>query len=124
MKLRMEKSIKFTNLFDKDKKGRIIQEWDGVLSAKGTLYLLEAKHFMTVDKVKAIAERVKEFPEKFEQSSKKGFDVTYSKKNIVGVACGTLFPLKCRKEALKSGLMVIYPSGKRYIVKEGKITSK
>ena len=34
-----------------DKKGRKIQEWDGILSTKSTLYLLEAKHTMTVKKV-------------------------------------------------------------------------
>ena len=40
------------------------------------------------------------------------FNVKYSK--IVGVACGTLFPIDCRQEAHRLGLMVMYPSGSRY----------
>ena len=46
-----------------DEKGVKIQEWDGIISTKDTLYLLEAKHTMTIEKVYKIAERVKEFPE-------------------------------------------------------------
>jgi hypothetical protein len=92
-----------------DEKERKIQEWDGVLLAKDTLYLLEAKHSMKVGKIKTIAERVKQFREMIEQSSqKKELDVKYSK--IVGVACGTLFPIDCRQEAHRLGLMVMYPS--------------
>ena len=103
-----------TDFFDKE--GRQVQEWDGVLLSKDTLYLLEAKHVMKVEKIKTIAERVKQFPKIIEQSSKKVFDVKYSK--IVGVACGTLFPIDCREEAHRLGLMVMYPSGSRYRVDE------
>jgi hypothetical protein len=100
-----------------DENERKIQEWDGVLLAKDTLYLLEAKHAMKVEKIKTIAEKVKQFPEMIEQSSqKKEFDVKYSK--IVGVACGTLFPIDCRQEAHRLGLMVMYPSGSRYGLEE------
>jgi hypothetical protein len=90
-----------------DEKGRQIQEWDGVLLSKDALYLLEAKHTMNVKKIKTISERVKQFPEMIEQA-----DFKYSK--IVGVACGTLFPIDCRQEAHRLGLMVMYPSGSRY----------
>jgi hypothetical protein len=96
-----------------DEKGRQIQEWDGVLLAKDTIYLLEAKHAMKVKKIKTIAERVKQFPEMIEQLD---FNVKYSK--IVGVACGTLFPIYCRQEAHRLGLMVMYPSGSRYALEE------
>lgn len=100
-----------------DENERKIQEWDGVLLAKDALYLLEAKHVMKVEKIKTIAEKVKQFPEIIEQSSqKKEFDVKYSK--IVGVACGTLFPIDCRQEAHRLGLMVMYPSGSRYALEE------
>ena len=98
-----------TDFFDKE--GRQVQEWDGVLLSKDTLYLLEAKHAMTIEKIKTIAERVNQFSEMMKQSSKV-FDVKYSK--IVGVACGTLFPIDCRQEAHRLGLMVMYPSGSRY----------
>jgi hypothetical protein len=94
---------------------RQVQEWDGVLLSKDTLYLLEAKHSMTVEKVRTIAERVNQFPKMIEQSSK-AFDVKYSK--IVGVACGTLFPIDCCDEAHRLGLMAMYPSGSRYGLNE------
>lgn len=100
-----------TDFFDKE--GKQIQEWDGVLLSNDTLYLLESKHSMTVEKIKTIAERVKQFPEMIERSSqKKKFDGKYSK--IVGVACGTSFPIECCNEAHQLGLMVMYPSGSRY----------
>ena len=96
-----------------DEKGKQIQEWDGVLLSKDALYLLEAKHVMTVENIKTIAERVIQFPKMIERYPQKEFvDVKYSK--IVGVACGTLFPIDCRKEAHRLGLMVMYPSGSRY----------
>jgi hypothetical protein len=96
-----------------DEKGRQIQEWDGILLSKDTLYLLEAKHAMTDEKIETIAERVKQFPKMIKRSD---FNVKYSK--IVGVACGTLFPIDCREEAHRLGLMVVYPSGSRYRVDE------
>lgn len=95
-----------------DEKGRQIQEWDGVLLSKDALYLLEAKHVMTVEKINAIAEKVNQFPKMIERYPQTEFDVKYSK--IVGVACGALFPIDCRKEAHRLGLMVMYPSGSRY----------
>ena len=101
-----------------DEKRQIIQEWDGILSSKDTIYLLEAKHTMTVDKVKTIAQRVEQFPKMIQQSTRKDLDL--KNKKIVGVACGNLFPNDCREEAHSLGLMVIYPSGSRFGV-NGKI---
>jgi hypothetical protein len=46
-----------------DLKGKQIQGWDGVLSSGDTLYLLEAKHSMSVEKVKEMASRVEHFPQ-------------------------------------------------------------
>jgi hypothetical protein len=65
-----------------DEKGKIIQEWDGILSSKDTIYLLEAKHTMTDDKVKTIAQRVEQFPKMIQQSTRKDLDV--KNKKIVG----------------------------------------
>lgn len=45
-----------------DSNGRKIQEWDGALLSADTLYLLEAKHSMSEEKVKNIAARVEAFP--------------------------------------------------------------
>ena len=101
-----------TDFFDGN--GRQIQEWDGILYSEDTLYLLEAKHAMTVEKVKKIAERVNQFPKMIELSSRKMFNAKYSK--IVGVAFGTRFPDVCLEEAHRLGLMAVYPSGSRYRV--------
>ena len=103
-----------TEFFDGN--GGQIQEWDGILSSEDTLYLLEAKHTMKIENVKNIAERVNQFPKMIELSSQKMFNAKYSK--IVGVACGTRFPIGCREEAHRLGLMVVYPSGSRYRVDE------
>ncbi len=96
-----------------DEKGVKIQEWDGIVSTKDTLYLLEAKHTMTVKKVKKIAERVKKFPKIVARSTRKD-EIDLKNKKIVGVACGTLFPNDCCDEAHLLGLLDMYPSGSRY----------
>lgn len=101
-----------------DSTGKQVQEWDGILFSGDTLYLLEAKHSMSIEKVQKIADRVKKFPEIIKQSANKFFDV--KNKKIVGIACGTRFPLGCREEAHRLGLMIVYPSGCRYKV-DGKI---
>ena len=56
-----------TDFFDGNR-GQI-QEWDGILLSEDTLYLLEAKHAMTVEKVKKIAERVNQFSKMIQLSS-------------------------------------------------------
>ncbi|KAH6582233.1 hypothetical protein BASA50_008030 [Batrachochytrium salamandrivorans] len=101
-----------------DSTGKQIQEWDGILLSGDTLYLLEAKHSMSIEKVKKIADRVKQFPQIMKLSAGKVFDVKDRK--FVGIACGTRFPSGCREEAHRLGLMVVYPSGSRYRV-DGKI---
>ena len=101
-----------------DSTGKQIQEWDGILLSGDTLYLLEAKHSMSIEKVKKIADRVKQFPQIMKLSAEKVFDVKDRK--IVGIACGTRFPSGCREEAHRLGLMAVYPSGSRYRV-DGKI---
>jgi LysM repeat protein len=101
-----------------DSTGKQIQEWDGILLSGDTLYLLEAKHSMSIEKVMKIADRVKQFPLIMKLSAEKMFDV--KDKKIVGIACGTRFPSGCREEAHRLGLMVVYPSGSRYRV-DGKI---
>lgn len=96
-----------------DEKKRKIQEWDGIISTKDTLYLLEAKHTMTVIKVYKIAERVDKFPEIVARSTRKD-EIDLKNKKIVGVACGTLFPDDCCVKAHRLGLLDMYPSGSRY----------
>jgi hypothetical protein len=98
-----------------DSKDNLIQEWDGALLSKETLYLLEAKHSMSVKKIKDLAERIKAFPETLERSVEKDSASKFT--NIKGVACGTLFSQECRDEAHRLGLMAVYPSGGRYLVK-------
>ena len=101
-----------------DSTGKQIQEWDGILLSGDTLYLLEAKHSVSIEKIKKIADRVKKFPQIMKLSAEKVFDVKDRK--IVGIACGTRFPSGCREEAHRLGLMAVYPSGSRYRV-DGKI---
>ena len=55
------------DLFDKE--GRQVQEWDGILWSQDAIYLLEAKHSMTVSKEKAIGRKVKKFSKIIERSS-------------------------------------------------------
>lgn len=106
-----------TNIYDST--GKQIQEWDGVLLSEDTLYLLEAKHSMSVEKVKEMASRVKHFTKIMELSTQKEFNIKYNK--IVGVACGTQFPDESRLVARRLGIMIVYPSGRRYLVESDKI---
>ena len=106
-----------TDIYDSN--GKQIQEWDGILLSQDTLYLLEAKHSMSAEKVKEMATRVKLFPQIIELSAQREFSIKYSK--IVGVACGTQFPDESRIEAKRLGLMIVYPSGRRYLVESDKV---
>jgi hypothetical protein len=54
-----------------------------------------------------------------ELSTQKEFNIKYNK--IVGVACGTQFPDESRLEARRLGIMIVYPSGRRYLVESDKI---
>lgn len=102
-----------------DAAGIQIQEWDGILLVDKTLYLLEAKHSMSFEKVRGMAARVVQFNQLIKTSSQKEFNVEFEK--VVGVACGTQFSIDGRKEAHRLGLLVVYPSGRRYMVDTGKI---
>lgn len=92
--------------------GKIKQEWDGAFKVEDVLYLCEAKHVMTLDKVLKIPDRIKKFWElqPYAQSEFRNI------KNVVGVACGTYIPELVRQEAHKAGLICVYPSGFRYRV--------
>ena len=90
----------------------VMQEWDAAFKVDDVLYLCEAKHHMSIDKVLKIPDRIKQFIEKFQPHAQKEFSIGI--KTIVGAACGTYFPLPARKEAEKHGLICIYPSGWRY----------
>jgi hypothetical protein len=92
--------------------GKIKQEWDGAFKVEDVLYLCEAKHVMTLDKVLKIPDRIKKF---WELQPYAQFEFR-NIKNVVGVACGTYIPELVRQEAHKAGLICVYPSGYRYRV--------
>jgi len=92
--------------------GKIMQEWDAAFKVDDVLYLCEAKHFMCVDKVPKISQRIKMFKEQFQPHAQKEFSIGINK--IVGVACGTSFPPLVREKAHELGLICIYPTGWRY----------
>jgi hypothetical protein len=75
-----------TGIFDA--KGRQIQEWDGILLSQQVLYLLEAKHSMSIDKLRRVARRVSLFPQKIASSVQQEFRVDYKK--VVGVEAGLM----------------------------------
>ena len=79
-----------------------VQEWDAAFKVDDVLYLCEAKHVMCIDKIPKIAERLKEFKEKFQPHAHKDLSIGINK--IVGVTCGTYFPVLVREEAKKAGL--------------------
>jgi hypothetical protein len=81
-----------------DSTGKQIQEWDGILLSGDTLYLLEAKHSMSIEKIKKIADRVKKFPQIMKLSADKVFDVKDRK--IVGIACGLDSPVAAAKKPI------------------------
>ena len=97
-----------TNVYGSN--GKIAQEWDAAFKVDDVLYLCEAKHVMSSDKVPKIFQRIQIFNEKF----KEGFSGGISR--IQGVACATLFPPLVRKEAHDVGLICVYPSGWSYRV--------
>ena len=94
--------------------GKIVQEWDAAFKVDDVLYLCEAKHVMSSDKIPKIVKRIKIFKERFQFNSQEVFSEGINK--IVGVACGTYFPPLVRKESHDAGLICVYPSGWRYSV--------
>lgn len=94
--------------------GTIVQEWDAAFKVDDVLYLCEAKHVMSSDKVPKIHQRIQTFKEKFKAHAQEEFSIDINK--LVGVACATYFPPLVRKEAHDLGLICVYPSGWRYHV--------
>ena len=93
--------------------GRLIQEWDGVFFSDSTLFLVEAKHKMSLKYINNITERLNAFPTTISNSNQREYrNVSFNK--IIGVACGTLFPQELQRYAENLGLLVCHPSGKRY----------
>lgn len=95
-------------------KGNIVQEWDAAFKVDDVLYLCEAKHVMSTDKLPKISERIQTFKEQFQPYAQEQFSIGINK--IIGVACATYFPPLVRKEAHDLGLICVYPSGWRYRV--------
>jgi hypothetical protein len=96
--------------------GKVVQEWDAALKVDDVLYLCEAKHTMSIDKVPKIPQRIKTFKEQFQAHAQEEFSIGINK--IVGVACGTYFPPLVREKAHQLGLICVYPSGWRYSVEK------
>jgi hypothetical protein len=94
--------------------GNIVQEWDAAFKVDDVLYLCEAKHVMSSDKVPKIPQRIQTFKEQFQPHAQEEFSIGINK--VVGVACATYFPPLVRKEAQDLGLICVYPSGWRYHV--------
>ena len=101
-----------TNVLDCN--GKVVQEWDAAFKVDDVLYLCEAKHVMSSDKVPKIPLRIQTFKEQFQPHAQKVFSIGINK--IVGVACATNFPPLVRKKAHDLGLICVYPSGWRYLV--------
>jgi hypothetical protein len=89
------------------------QEWDGAFKVDDVLYLCEAKHVMTLDKVLKIPDRIKKFWElqPYAQSEFRNI------KNVVGVACGTYIPEMVRQEAHKAGLICVLQKILKLLIK-------
>jgi hypothetical protein len=95
-------------------KGNIVQEWDAAFKVDDVLYLCEAKHVMSTDKLPKISQRIQTFKVQFQPHAQEQFSIGINK--IIGVACATYFPPLVRKEAHDLGLICVYPSGWRYRV--------
>uniref|UniRef100_U9T6W2 Uncharacterized protein n=1 Tax=Rhizophagus irregularis (strain DAOM 181602 / DAOM 197198 / MUCL 43194) TaxID=747089 RepID=U9T6W2_RHIID len=72
-------------------------------------------HDETEEKINEIVERLKEFPEKLKKAKDPEFK-QLSDKELVGVACGSLFPEELKRKSVELGLVVVYPDGGRYSV--------
>ncbi|CAM6081579.1 unnamed protein product [Calypogeia fissa] len=93
--------------------GGIAQEWDAIYRVSDTIYLCQAKHVMSIEKVRMFPARLKQFNE---LQAVLPLDYSAGVKNIVGVACGTWFPPVVQEEAQRMGVLCVYPSGMRYWV--------
>ncbi|RGB21652.1 hypothetical protein C1646_678381 [Rhizophagus diaphanus] len=120
LKNKLKKTFKspvevFTNRIMHDETGNPIMEWDGILLCRDKVFLCECKHKISEEKLNEIVERLKEFPEKLKKAKDPEFK-QLSDKELVGVACGSLFPEALKQKALEVGLIVVYPDGGRYYV--------
>jgi hypothetical protein len=106
----------YTDIMDAKNPRRKLQEWDAIIYAEDTLYLLEAKHSMVPGTIQILRNRVENFPLTVKSSAQKDDLIPYMNGSIVGVACGIYFPEQVLIEARKNGLICVYPSGKRYHV--------
>ncbi|EGF83440.1 hypothetical protein BATDEDRAFT_85917 [Batrachochytrium dendrobatidis JAM81] len=94
--------------------GNIVQEWDAAFKVDDVLYLCEAKHVMSTDKLPKISQRIQTFKEQFQPHAQEQLSIGINK--IIGIACATYFPPLVRKEAHDLGLICVYPSDWRYRV--------
>ncbi|CAG8717405.1 15263_t:CDS:2, partial [Funneliformis caledonium] len=120
LKNKLKKTFKspvevFTNRIMHDETDDPIMEWDGILLCRDKVFLCECKYKITEEKINEIVERLKEFPEKLEKTKDPEFK-QLSDKELVGVACGLLFPEALRQKSVELGLVVVYPDGGRYYV--------
>jgi hypothetical protein len=106
----------YTDIMDAKNPRKKLQEWDAIIYAEDSLYLLEAKNSMVPGTIQILRNRVENFPLTVESSAQKDDLIPYMNGMIVGVACGIYFPEQVLIEARKNGLICIYPSGKRYHV--------
>ncbi|KAI8613576.1 hypothetical protein BC830DRAFT_1243747 [Chytriomyces sp. MP71] len=97
-----------TDIMDTMDPKKKLQEWDGVIFLNGVLYLLEAKHDMSPDKIRKLDGRVASFCQVVASSARKDVFSRYVKGQIVGVTGGT--------EAVRLGVWVIDLSGLKYQV--------
>jgi hypothetical protein len=95
------------------------QEWDGVVYSKAndTLYLLEAKHNLSLAELEEIENRSKVFKQILANPAiveYKGLDGC----KIQVVVSGLLFAKEVMELAIKKNFFVAYPSGARYAISE------
>lgn len=93
------------------KNKKICQEWDGVFRVRDTVYVCEAKHVMSIEKVEMFPKRIEKFEELLDMKKQPCYDGV---KNVIGVGCGTLFPPAVLEEAQRLHLVCVFPSGMRY----------
>ncbi|KAF0458566.1 hypothetical protein F8M41_000953 [Gigaspora margarita] len=109
-----------TKIFSKrvmfDQEGKSLIKWDGILICEDRVFLCEAKHNMTLNRIYNLVRRLQEFPKKLEATSDLEFKQLL-RKQYIGVACETRFPGDVRRSARDIfGLIVVFPGDGRYNV--------
>ena len=59
--------------------GNIVQEWDAAFKVDDVLYLCEAKHVMSSDKLPKISQRIQTFKEQFQPHAQEQFSIGINK---------------------------------------------